>query len=105
MTICTHHFLPPESLQEGVYNLATDLWGFNMTFFVTFSGGRFPFPLDMGGEVIRARHYENFTPMTTFRIDLPPVLVEALHRSLSKDPEKRVQSAREWIDILEPFAD
>lgn len=105
ITIGTHHFLPPESLQEGVYNTATDLWGFNMTFFVTFSGGRFPFPLDMGGEVIRTRNYENFTPITTFRIDLPPGLTEALHRSLNKDPEKRVQSATEWIGILEPLAE
>lgn len=103
ITVGTHHFLPPESLMDGTYNQATDLWGFNMTFFVAFSGGRFPFPLDMGSDVIRARYFEDYVPITTFRSDIPPAIVDALHRSLSRRPDQRVQSAREWLDILEPL--
>lgn len=104
ITIGTHHFLPPEALEQSLYNEATDLWGFNMTLFVTLSGGRFPFPLDMKSEVIRARYRESQIPLTTFRADVPQPLADAIHRSLSPKPADRVQTAGEWIEILEKHA-
>jgi serine/threonine protein kinase len=103
ITVGTHHFLPPESIADGTYDVGTDLWGFTMTLFVALSGGRFPFPLDIKADSIRAQYEATYTSLRRFRPDLPEELVQAIDRSLEAAPSRRIQSAADWVRQLSPY--
>ena len=104
ITVGTHQFLPLESIEKNVISPQTDLWGFTVTLYLALSRGRFPYTGRLAGEITRALRNGDMMPITAYRQDLSPVLVDAIARSLQPQPEKRVQTAGEWVEILRPLA-
>ena len=104
ITVGTFQFLPLESIERSVVTTATDLWGFTVTMYLALTGGRFPYQCGEKMDIIKALRSGQVTPIASHRFDLPPELEQAIDRSLSIDPGVRVQSAREWMKVLEPWA-
>jgi serine/threonine protein kinase len=103
VTVGTHQFLPLESIEHNALSTATDLWGMTVTMYLAISGGRFPYQAGERMDIIRHLRSGEFLPITTFRSDVPPPLVEAIHRSLRVNPQERIQTAAEWMEVLAPL--
>lgn len=101
ITVGTLHFLPPESLRDGIVSVMTDLWGLAVTVYLALSGGRFPYEGRGKRELLASIEAGRLTPITNYRSDLSPNIADALTRSLGADPSLRIQSAAEWAALLE----
>ncbi len=101
VTVGTLQYLPPESLQSGELGAATDLWGFAVTMYLALSGGRFPYDGYSKSELLGSLELGKIVPIRAHRVDLDIRLCDALMFSLSPAPERRLQTAREWIELLE----
>lgn len=104
MAVGTHLYLPPEALESKFVKPASDLWGFSMTLYLALSAGNFPYQAAEGGIIRQKVQADEYLSISRFRVDVPPVLVDALARSLHPDPERRIQTAREWAALLHPLA-
>lgn len=99
MTIGSVGYMPPEALFSSQAEPSVDLWAFAVTVYVSLTGH-----LPYQGKTI-AEQYENikannFSPVTAWRADLAPALVDIIEKALRPDPEKRVKTATEWVEVL-----
>lgn len=105
VTVGTHQFLPPEALKGGKATPATDLWGFSVTLYLALSQGRFPYRGETETELLDSIIAGRIIPIHGFRSSIPPAITEALALSLDPNPANRIQTADEWVKILEGVMD
>jgi serine/threonine-protein kinase len=79
-------FAAPEQFQSARTDRRTDLFTLGAVMYYLLSGGSYYFAARM--------------PITAFRNDLPPSLVGLVDRLLRTDPNERVQTAEEVVDVL-----
>ncbi len=94
-------FLPPETLSRKEVSHMTDLWSFCVSLYLSLCGGNYPYEGSSRSELLRNIESANIKPPSTFRMDLNKIIVDALLKGLSSDPERRIQTADEWRRILQ----
>ena len=100
MRVFTYKFTAPEVLIENTISPSTDLWGLAVTTYVLLSGGYFPYK-GMGlAETLRMIRERKMSPITDYRTDLAPELVDLVHRGLDVEAGARLQTAQDWVDAL-----
>ena len=97
-------FLPPEALFSSQIATTVDLWAFAVTAYLLLSRGHFPYSGSKITELYQNMREGKITPLSYYRFDLDKQFTEALHSSLDPDLEKRIQTAAEWVQLLEPLA-
>ncbi len=103
----TLDYMAPEQCEELTVDHRCDIYSLGATLYklvtgrAPYSGEHRQSPL----QKLRAIAMEPFTPVSEHRPDLPELLVEIIHRSLSRDAADRFESAQQLSEALEPFCD
>ncbi|MCB2156357.1 protein kinase [bacterium] len=97
-------FLPPEALFSSSTSGAVDLWAFAVTAYVLLSRGHFPYSGSKITELYQNMREGKITPLTYYRFDIEKSFCDALHSALDPNPESRIQTAAEWVDLLDSMA-
>ncbi|MCB2156894.1 protein kinase [bacterium] len=103
--VSTFRYTAPEVFRTNAITPSTDLWGLAVTAYVMFSGGYYPYDGATARDVINEVDAGRLIPLTDYRGDLPPELVDLIHRGLSPHPAFRPETAAEWADRLWVFAE
>ena len=103
--VSTFRYTAPEVFRSNAITPATDLWGLAVTAYVLLTGGYFPYDGATARDVAAAVDAGHQIPLTDHRGDLPPDLVDLIHRGLHADPSRRTATAREWAEALWRFAE
>ncbi|MGD0898754.1 MAG: serine/threonine-protein kinase [Thermoguttaceae bacterium] len=99
MTMGTPLYMSPEQVEGKPLDPRSDLYSFGVTCYHMLSGNP-PFVGDTA-LAVAVQHVRNPPrPLETLRPDLPPALLDAVHRLLAKDPDQRWQSARDLLREL-----
>jgi len=98
-------YMSPEQAR-GMTDLdrRTDMWSVGMILYEAFTG-ELPFESPHMGDVLIKVATEDVPPLGVARPDLPPIVVDAVMRSLEKDRDARFETAREMRDVLLEGAD
>ncbi|MGB9330649.1 MAG: protein kinase [Steroidobacteraceae bacterium] len=102
-------YMAPEQILGRAVDCRTDVYALGITLYELLSGQR---PFNPRGKpeylVLNAHVNELPEPPTVYRYGIPQPIVDAVMRSLAKDPDARFQSADEFMralpDICEPNA-
>ncbi|HEX7572885.1 MAG TPA: serine/threonine protein kinase [Bacteroidota bacterium] len=94
----TPEFMSPEQARGKSVDPSTDFYSLGVVLYHTLSG-HYPFQGDSPITTIHKILYENPVPLSRV-VTLPPALERAIELCLVKDPEKRVQSGKELIELL-----
>jgi serine/threonine-protein kinase len=97
-------YLAPEQLDREPPTARVDLWGAALILYEVLAGQR-TFQGANTEQLQQSVRSGDIRPLEEFRNDLPPGLTHVLGRALSRDPEKRYQTAPEFSDALKPFHD
>jgi serine/threonine protein kinase len=105
-------YAPPEQLNhKQAYTLtkpAMDMFAFGISAYEVLSGGHYPYgnfedfeknPVDFYEKVKKGR----YVPLPAWRNDIPPLICNLVHGCIEADPEKRIASAAQALDILRSF--
>jgi serine/threonine-protein kinase len=99
----TVYYLSPEQVNSGLpLNQQTDLYALGTVLYELLSGCR-PFQGDSPYQVIYRISHEEPPPISSHIPDLSPEITAVVQKALSKDRQKRFQSAREFSDALLPI--
>lgn len=101
----SHKFLSLEAMERNVIDPSLDLWAFAVTAYLLFSRGHFPYKGGESIELIRNMREGKLRPITHYRPDLSPALVDFLHRALDVNPAVRPKTAEEWIDLMRSLSE
>ncbi len=101
----SHKFLSLEAMERNVIDPSLDLWAFAVTAYLLFSRGHFPYKGGESIELIRNMREGKLRPITHYRPDLSPELVDFLHRALDINPANRPKSAQDWISLMRSLSD
>jgi serine/threonine protein kinase/predicted Zn-dependent protease len=93
-------YMAPEQLRGEPVDARTDLFSLGILFYELVTGRR-PFGGATSAEVTSAILRDAPTPVQSLRADLPPDLERIIGRCLEKDPERRVQTAKDVRNELE----
>lgn len=97
-------YLAPEQVQRGRVDRRTDLWTLSLVAWELLAGRRaFPSDLsdyDLMQHVVRG----DVPPLAEVRPDLPPQIVQVIHRSLAVDPDQRYPTANQFRTELQAAA-
>ncbi len=98
----TLHYLAPEQVRREPLDARVDLWAFGVTMYQMLQGER-PYDGVARASVLdQLRDLDAPTPRLDARaLDLPPALVEIVHRCLEKRADRRMASANELVAALE----
>lgn len=80
-----------------------DIWSAAATFYNVLTG-KFPRELPAGKDPIDVIMEDVIRPIEHWEVDLPPRLAAAINRGLSSAPEKRWQSAQDFLHALDRIA-
>jgi serine/threonine protein kinase/tetratricopeptide (TPR) repeat protein len=94
MAVGTLDYLAPEVLRGGAIDARTDIWAFGVLLFEMLAGER-PFVGDSTGQLLTAILEQPPRNLNDIRSDVPPALIDLIHRMLSKNPDARISSARQ----------
>lgn len=105
ITVGTHLYLPPEAFVRQLVNPAIDLWGFTVTLYMVLTAGKFPWAFGSSPmEAMENMASGALTPVQSY-VDLPKEIASAVNLSLNPDPQRRVQSAAQWVELLGRYAE
>lgn len=92
-------FMAPEQF-EGAAGMNADLWSLGLTFFQLITNA-YPFTAREEAYMVKQILYDepDLSPIET--LDVDPRLLGVMRKILEKDPEKRYQSAHEFVSDLE----
>jgi serine/threonine-protein kinase len=90
----TPHYMSPEQARGRRTDQRSDIFSVGIVFYELLAG-RKPFAGDDFFEVLEKVRSEDPPPLGEVVPELPPALVRAVHRTLSKDPASRYQSLDE----------
>ena len=96
----TAAYMAPEQIRGQDVDARTDLFAFGILLFELLTGRR-PFTGATTAEWVASILHEAPLPLTRFRGDLPPDLSRIVLRCLDKDPERRIQTAKDVKNELE----
>ena len=85
----------PASAQSDVYSLGATLW-----FLLT---GHPPFEARTEADLLRKHLEEPLPDLAALRPDLPPGLIQAVNKAMSKQPADRFQSAAQFEKVLRVY--
>ena len=94
-------YMAPEQILGRAVDCRTDVYGLGITLYELVSGYR-PFnPLGKAEYLVLNAHVNDVPePPTVYRFGIPQAIVDAVMRSLAKEPEARFQSADEFAQAL-----
>ncbi len=102
--IGTFDYLAPECLTNNESSYLSDIYATSVTFYQTLTN-YLPFEGNSLEEKIDNKIDANFTPLSNHIKDIPIKLENIIHKNLNPDPQKRDQSAEEFIKAIEDFLD
>jgi len=102
-TLGTPQYMSPEQIM-GAKNVdhRTDVWALGVILYFLLSG-RLPFTGPSSSAIIVAIPNQQPPPLSDYRSDIPPEVIEIVAGCLEKDPEKRISSAKLLLQRLSPF--
>ena len=100
----TPAYLSPEQARgERTVDHRTDIYGLGAVLYELLSGKK-PHPGDTHNAILHHICSQPALPLEGSQLDLPPVLVEVVHRALASDPRERQESAEALAQDLAPWA-
>lgn len=93
-------YMPPEQWMGRELTPAADQYAMGVTVYQTVAG-RLPFEADSAAQLMYKHFNEDPTPLNITRTDLPSAVSIVLHRSMSKDPEKRFPNMTTFAQAFE----
>ncbi len=94
-------YMAPEQILGRTVDCRTDVYALGITLYELLSGQR---PFSSGGKaeyLVLSAHVNDLPePPTVYCRDIPPPIVDAVMRSLAKEPEARFQSVDEFTNAL-----
>jgi serine/threonine protein kinase len=100
-SIGSPYYMAPEQILGRTVDCRTDVYALGITLYELLSGYR---PFNTRGKaeylVLDAHVNDMPEPPTVYRFGLPQPIVDAVMRSLAKDPDARFQSAEDFINAL-----
>jgi serine/threonine protein kinase len=102
----TPDFIAPEQAEDSrKADIRADLYSLGCTFYYLLTGQP-PFPEGSAIQKILGHLERDPAPVTSFRDDVPPEVVQVLNRLMAKDPARRyqtpVEAAKALLAILKP---
>jgi serine/threonine protein kinase len=94
-------YMAPEAFQKHQPSPLIDIYAMGATLYRLLSG-EYPHDFSVGKSKLAVAALDPIVPLQTRRPELPPYLVEVVHRALARDPNERFQSAQEMRDALTP---
>jgi serine/threonine-protein kinase len=104
LVVGTVNYMSPEQAIAQSVDGRSDLFSLGCTMYQLLSG-RLPFPGETLPECLALRIKGQSTPITDFRPDLSPQLVQLLEKLMARRPEDRFQTAAEAARALQTLAD
>src|SRR5260370_40114134 len=96
-------FMAPEQADDArTVDIRADIYSLGCTLYYLLSG-RVLFPNGTALQKVVAMMEKQPTPLSQYRTDLPPLLLNVIGRLLAKKPEDRYQSPAEVANVLTPF--
>jgi tetratricopeptide (TPR) repeat protein len=101
-TVGTPAYMPPEQVRGEEIDGRADLWSLGVVLHEMLTG-RLPFKGAAESLMIYSILHDEPEAIRGLRPDLPAPLADLVERSLVKDPEGRIQSAGEMLEVLAPL--
>lgn len=99
VTMGTPLYMSPEQVNGANVDARSDLYSMGVTFYHLLSGTP-PFRAETAFALAYKHLNEHAAPLENMRPDLPPSLIQVVHRLMSKDPEERFPDARAVLSEL-----
>ena len=99
VTMGTPLYMSPEQVNGASVDARSDLYSMGVTFYHLLSGSP-PFRAATAFALAYKHLNEHAVPLTEQRPDLPPSLIQVVHRLMSKDPDERFPDARAVLSEL-----
>ncbi len=99
VTMGTPLYMSPEQVNGASVDARSDLYSMGVTFYHLLSGSP-PFRAATAFALAYKHLNEDAPPLQDLRPDLPPSLINVVHRLMSKDPAERFQDARAVLTEL-----
>ncbi len=95
-TVGTLAYMAPEQIQGGDVDARSDIFSYGILLYEMITG-RLPFRSEHEAALMYSILNDEPDPIQKHREDLPPVLVNLIHRAIEKDPNDRYQSINEMV--------
>ncbi|PJF43144.1 MAG: hypothetical protein CUN55_09210 [Phototrophicales bacterium] len=96
----TPAYMAPEQWEGEAGQPATDIYALGILVYVMLTG-KTPFDAPTPLGLMRKHMYEDPTPITQFRPELPPTIDAVIEIALAKRPERRYATAMDFVKALE----
>lgn len=93
---------PEQAMSSSTVDIRSDIYGLGVTLFQLLCN-ELPYSGENVMEKLLERINKDAPPVSTFRPDIPPVLVHIVARMLHRDPAQRFQTPAEVAAVLEAF--
>jgi serine/threonine protein kinase len=105
MILGTVDFMAPEQADNArTVDIRADIYSLGCSLYYLLAA-RVPFPEGSLLQKMLAQMEKAPEPLSQFRTDLPPLLLNVITRMMAKKPEERYQTPAEVAQVLEPFLD
>jgi len=94
---------PEQAMSSSTVDIRSDIYGLGVTLFQLLCN-ELPYTGENVMEKLLERINKDAPPVSTYRPELPPVLVHIVARMLHRDPAQRFQTPVEVAAVLEAFA-
>jgi len=103
-TLGTVHYMSPEQALGKEIDHRTDIWSLGVVMYEMITG-EMPFKGDYEQAIIYAILNEKPKPLNDLRPETPAELCQIIEKSLSKDPDKRIQDVEELMQEIKTLND
>jgi len=89
----TFYYLSPEACNNQQIDARSDIWSFGVVLYEMLTG-QLPFKGETPFEIMWAINHQPLPDLTLYRDDLPPEMVDLIHRMMRRDQPARIASSR-----------